>query len=168
MQNSSMSCVNPWTMRRRNSEYSKRSGEFRRIGGRGAELQFLCRKGCQDRGQLHTEDGSAFLPVVGKNLSAMFLNDAVANAEAQTSAFADRFGRIERVENALRVLEAGTGVGEKDDDVAAIADCFDGEDTAFGGFHGFQGVTDDVEENLHQLISFSANTKEDGLGLQPD
>src|SRR5260370_9993259 len=101
MQNSSMSCVNPWTMRRRNSEYPKRSGEFRRIAGRGAELQFLCRKGCQDRGQLHTEDGSAFLPVVGKNLSAMLLNDAVANAAAHPSTFADQLGFIYTIETAI-------------------------------------------------------------------
>src|SRR5258708_14969360 len=98
----------------------------------------------------------------------MLLNDAVANAEAQTRALADRFGGIERIENALRILKAGTGVGEKDDDVAAIADCLDGEDTAFGGFHGLQGVADDVEENLHQLISVSANAREDRLELQLD
>ncbi len=43
----------------------------------------------------------------------MLLNDAVANAEAQTCALADRLSRIERIENALRVLEAGTGVEKR-------------------------------------------------------
>src|SRR5260370_1068458 len=124
------------------------SGGFLRRGRRGAELQFLRRQSGQDRGQLHAEDGPAFLPVIGKNFSAMLLNDAEANAESQTRAFANRLCRIERIENALRVLEAGTGVREQNYDVGAVADCFDCENTAVGHFHGFQGVVDNVEENL--------------------
>ena len=98
----------------------------------------------------------------------MFLDDADANAKTKARAFAHRLGRIERIENAIGVLESRTRVGEKDDHVAAVTNCLDGEDAAFGGFHGFQGVADDVEENLHQLISVSANAREDGFELHLD
>src|SRR5713226_1264387 len=144
------------------------SGRFLRRDRRSAELQLLRWKSGHDRGQLNTEDGSTFLPVVGENFSAVLLNDAEANAEAQARALANRFRRIEWIENALRVLETGTGVGEQNDHVGAVADRLNGQDTAVGGFHGFQGVADDVEENLHQLISISANAGEDGLELQLD
>src|SRR5260370_1440368 len=86
------------------------SGRFLRRDRRSAELQLLRWKSGHDRGQLNTEDGSAFLPVVGKNFSAVLLNDAETNAEAQARALPNRLRRIERIENALRVLEAGTGV----------------------------------------------------------
>jgi len=48
-----------------------------------------------------------------------------------------------------------TGVGEQNDHVGAVADRFNGQNTAVGGFHGLQSIADNVEENLHQLISIS-------------
>src|SRR5260370_9231944 len=98
------------------------SGRFLRRGRSGAELQFLRRENRQDRGQFHAEDGSAFLPVVRKNFSAVLLNDAEADAEAQARALANRLRRIEGIENTLWVFEAGTAVGEQDAVVGALAD----------------------------------------------
>ena len=98
----------------------------------------------------------------------MLLNDAEANAEAQARAFAHRLRRIERIENAMRVLEAGTGVGEQDDNVAAVTDRFDCQNAARGCFHGLQRIANNVEENLHQLISISAHAGKNGLKVQFD
>src|SRR5467141_3364009 len=131
-------------------------------------MQFLRREGRQNSRQFHAENRTPFLPVVAENFSAMLLNDTKANAEAQAGALANRLRRIERIENAMGVLEAGTTVGEQDDNVAAVADRFDGHHTARGCFHGFQGVADNVEENLHQLISITAHTGKNGLKLQLD
>jgi len=98
----------------------------------------------------------------------MLLDNAKANAEPQAGAFPNGFRRIEGIEHALRVLEAGAGIGEQDHDVPAVADRLDRQNAAVGRFHGFQSVADNVEENLHQLISISSNTREDGLELQFD
>ena len=98
----------------------------------------------------------------------MLLNDAEADAEAQARAFAHRLGGIERIENAIRVLEAGTTVGEQDDNVTTVADRLDCQNTARGCFHGLERVADNVEENLHQLISVSAHAGQNGLQLQFD
>src|SRR5258708_1178675 len=116
------------------------SGSFLRRDRRSAEVQLLRWKDGHDRRQLDTEDGSTFLPVVGKDFSAILRNEAKANAEAQAGALANRLRRIKGIENALRVFKAGTGVGKQDDDVGAIADRFDCKNTAVGRFHGLQGV----------------------------
>jgi len=42
---------------------------------------------------------------------------------------------------------------------------FDRQNTARGCLHGFQGVADNVEENLHQLISITAHAGKNGLKL---
>src|SRR2546430_10291556 len=52
----------------------------------------------------------------------MLLDNAKANAEPQAGAFPNGFRRIEGIEHALRVLEAGAGIGEQDHDVPAVAD----------------------------------------------
>src|SRR2546430_10830702 len=85
-------------------------------------MQFLGRKSRLNSRQFHAENRTPFLPVVAKNFSAMLLNDTEANAEAQARALANRLRGIERIENPMGVLEAGTTVGEQDDNVAAVAD----------------------------------------------
>src|SRR6266550_8773075 len=100
-------------------------------------MQFLGREGRQNSRQFHAENGTPVLPVVAKNFSTMLLNDPEANTEAQARALANRLRGIERIENAMGVLEAGTTVGEQDDNVAAVADRLDRQNTARACFHGF-------------------------------
>src|SRR5437016_4791206 len=128
-------------------------------------MQFLGRKSRQNSRQFHAENGTAFLPVIAENFSAMLLNDTEANAEAQARALANRLRGIERIENAMGIFEAGTTVGEQNDHVAAVADRLDRQNTARGCLHSFQGVADNVEENLHQLISITAHARKNGLQL---
>src|SRR5260370_42471127 len=102
---------------RRAPEEVARSGRLLRSGRRSAELQFFIGEDRHERGQFHAEDGPAVLPVVRENFSAMRLNNAKANAQAQARALANRLRRVEGIEDALRILEAWTAVGEQDDDV---------------------------------------------------
>ena len=90
----------------------------------------------------------------------MFLNDSEANAKAEPGALPDWLGRIKRIENALRVLEPGPGIGKQNDDVPAVAECLDGQYSAAGGLHRFQSIADDIEKDLHQLIAITANARE--------
>ena len=48
----------------------------------------------------------------------MLLHDAVADAQAQSSAFADRLGGEERIEHLLRRFDARAGVREFDEQLA--------------------------------------------------
>src|SRR6202035_1070876 len=109
------------------------------------------------------ENCTAFLAVVTENLSTMFLDDAKADAEPQTRAFADRLRRVERIEDAMRLLDARTAIGEQDHHVGAVTNGFDGKNAAIGRFHGIQSITDDVEKNLHQLITVATHARKNGL-----
>src|SRR5437879_12898736 len=128
-------------------------------------MKCTCRKSHQNTTQFHAENRTASLPAVAENFSSMLLNDPEANTDAQARARANGLRGIERIENAMGVLEAGTTVGEQNDHVAAVADRLDRQNTARGCLHGFQGVADNVEENLHQLISITAHAGKNGLHL---
>src|SRR5438445_5007774 len=99
----------------------------------------------------------------------MFLDDAEADAQAETGTFTDGFRRIERIENAVRFLNAGAGVAEQNDYPAAIASGLDGESAAaVGRFHGVDCVVDDVEKNLKQLIAVAPDAGQNRFQLQFD
>src|SRR2546423_4391901 len=75
-------------------------------------LRLFCGKRRENRRQFHSEHGSALLPVVAKDPSPVLLHDSKTNAQAQTRAFADRFGSVKRIKNALGVLDTGSSVRE--------------------------------------------------------
>src|SRR5271154_3143377 len=99
-------------------------------------MRFARRQGCQDRGQFDAKDRAARLTVVTKNFAAVFLQDAEANAEAESCTFAHGLGGVERIEDAMRFLDSRAGVGKEYDDVAAIANGLDGEHATLVRFHG--------------------------------
>src|SRR5712692_1617246 len=139
-----------------------------RVKQGASKLHIFCGEGGQYGRQFHAENSATFLTVVTENLSAMFLDNAEANAQAQTCALADRLRRIERIEDPVRLPDAGAGVREQDYDVAAVAKGLDGQNAALLRFHGIQGVADDVEKNLHQLISVAAHAGKNRFELQLD
>src|SRR5271165_1880476 len=55
---------------------------------------------------------AAFRPVIARDLSLVILNYSVSRAKTKTRTFAHRFRRIERIENALGIPQARTGVRE--------------------------------------------------------
>ena len=83
----------------------------------------------------------------------MFFDDTVADAEAQTRAFADGFRSVERVENFLRVLDARAAVVELDPDAVVASEGANFQDAFVLGFqHGIESIVDDVQENLFDLM----------------
>ena len=119
-------------------------------------------------GKFDTEYGATGLRRCSTDFSGVFLDNSETDAQAQARSLSDRFRCVKRIENAMRLFDARTSVGKKNDDVAAIASRLDGEYAAFMGFHRIDSVVDEVEENLHELIAVAANSGENGLELQFD
>ncbi len=57
----------------------------------------------------------------------------------------------------MRFLDTGTGVGKQDNDIAPITQGLDRQNAAFVALHGIDRIVDQVEEDLHQLISITAD-----------
>src|SRR5580704_2594425 len=62
----------------------------------------------ENSGEFHAKNRAALLTVVAKNLPAMFLNDAVADAEPEPGSLAHWFGSVKRIEDAVGLADAGT------------------------------------------------------------
>src|SRR5579871_2957056 len=71
--------------------------------------------------QLHLDDGSAFRRIVGHDVTAVLLHDAVADAESEARALAHAFGRVEGIENAFGIFNPGAVIGKSRADGAAFA-----------------------------------------------
>ena len=102
-----------------------------------------------------TDDKRGALPcnvVMAKNLAAVLLDDAIADAEAKTRALSDLFGREEGVENLVGMSNPVAVIGKRDFDSVS----------GFGG-HDFdaRGATDFV----HRVVSVVENVEEDLLQL---
>ena len=98
--------------------------------------------GLGDCRQLQGEQRAALRFVVAGDLATVILHDAVGSAESEPRAFADRLGGIERIENTLRIANAGTCIGKLHHHVGFLAL---GEDLqqAAGCAHGIHGIFDD-------------------------
>ena len=59
---------------------------------------------------------SASFEVARGNVSSVFLDDSVADAEPKARALAYALGGVERIEDAVRLLDAGAGILEFRDD----------------------------------------------------
>src|SRR6266853_942383 len=84
-------------------------------------LRFAGRKSRQYCGQFHAKHRATGLRVVTKNLPRVLLHDPKTDTQSQPGAFADRLGGVERVEHAMRFLQAWTSVGKQDRNVGAVA-----------------------------------------------
>src|SRR5271163_2045421 len=96
------------------------------------EVRFVCdglqilrgknHGGLDDRGgEFQADAGAEGLLVVQHDFAAGFLDDAVADAEAEASTFAHRLGGEERIERAVQVAESGSGIVEADENAIALA-----------------------------------------------
>lgn len=88
------------------------------------------RKDRQHGRKLEAERAASLRTVEAADAPAVFLHDAVANAQAQTSAFSDGLCRVKRVENLFRILKPRPGVEEFDDDEAALSKRADAQESA--------------------------------------
>src|SRR5271163_174906 len=115
--------------------------------GRGRGFLFSC---AFSRGWKNDFNyASAVRPIVGADLSAMLLDDAVANAQAEAGAFAHALSGVEGLEDAVWFLDAGPGIVEFGVDVSVFDIDTNLQRAALAGFeHGVHGVVDDVEKDL--------------------
>src|SRR5271170_3402266 len=72
-------------------------------------------------GEFQADAGAEGLFVVQHDFAAGFLDDAVADAEAEAGAFAHRLRGEERIEGAVQVAESGSGIVEADENAIALA-----------------------------------------------
>ena len=66
------------------------------------------------------EDRATFRQVVARDLSLMFLNHSISNAEAQAHALTNRFRGIEGIKDSLWFADSRTGVGKRQNHVVSI------------------------------------------------
>ena len=86
----------------------------------------------------------------------MVLNDAIDRAEAESCTFANRFRRVERVEDALWIAKARASVRELEDHVAFLALPGDLEHPTAGFTHRVHCVFDDLDASLEELVGVAA------------
>ena len=104
-------------------------------------------------GQAHFDGCAAVGSVVGGDVAAMFLHDAVADAQAEAGAFADALRGVERIEDALGIFDSGAVVGELGANVAAGRHDANLQLAGASGFkNGIDGIVDDVQEDLLDLM----------------
>src|SRR5271154_331310 len=101
-----------------------------------------------DGGQFQAERATAFRAVKPDNAAAMFLHHAVADAQAESRPFSNRFRRVEGIEYFVRIFHARPGVRKFDNHSAALAKSSNQQHTAAGGFHRIYAVAYQVIEDL--------------------
>ena len=135
-------------------------GLGRAAGGGGNRFK-PCRVG--GGGQLDGE-GRAFAGLAGgDDVSAVFTDDAVAQAQAEAGALADFLGGEERIENALEIFgrNAGAIVVDGDAHGGSIARGGDGDAArTLMRFDGLARVVDDVEHDLLDLVSVGQHERQ--------
>src|ERR1700730_7040406 len=96
------------------------------------------------------------LVVPALNFATVSPDNAVANAQPQTCPFAGMFGGVKRIENALRIDDASTVVGDVHFDGVMVMTGSNGDPPALAGFlDRIVGVIQNIQKNLLQLLRVS-------------
>src|SRR5277367_1625554 len=119
-------------------------------------------------GELDYESCAAFRAVETFDLAAMFLENPVANAQAQPGAFAYRLGGKKRIENLLRIFYSRPGVGELHDNLRVVLPRANHQLSAAHLFQSVHRIADQVEENLQDLIGIPSHHRQVHRGVRLD
>src|SRR5271168_3030776 len=141
------------------------------------EVRFVCdglqilrgkyHGGLDDRGgEFQADAGAEGLLVVQHDFAAGFLDDAVADAEAEASTFAHRLGGEERIERAVQVAEAGAGIVEADENAIALARGGNGNGALRAFFHRVNRIVQNIQQYLLQLVLADGNARKLRLDVQ--
>src|SRR5258708_2129439 len=82
----------------------------------------------------------------------MLFRDPVANAQAQSGAFANRLGGIERIKHAAGLAEAWSRIVKAHDDSSGLVDRFNADPLYRRPFQSIDGVVQKVQQDLLELI----------------
>ena len=117
---------------------------------------------CRMAGQADDERRSLVRDVVvTENFAAVFVDDSVADAQAETGSLANFFGGEERIENAGRDGRCLAVVGERNFDRVSGLGGHDLDAAGTADFaHRVIGIVQDVEEDLLQLVRVTQNVGE--------
>ena len=88
-------------------------------------------------GEAKYEDSAAFGQVTTGDMALMVLDNSISDAQAQSHAFANWFGGVERVKDSLWIANARAGVGKFQHQLIAFRPDGHGQGSAA---HFFQGV----------------------------
>ena len=117
------------------------------------------------RWQPHFDDCAAGFRIPGGNFSAVFFNDAVTNAETESSSLAHALGGVERLKNAAGFGEARPRVMKFDDHVLTARMHPNSQAALLTFQHRIQCVIDDVAKDLFQLVGISGDSRHIRLDL---
>src|SRR5580704_11237286 len=95
----------------------------------------------------------------------MLLHDSVARAEAEASSLPDGLGCVKGLENVFRVLDAGTGVRELNQQLRTDGSERDIQGAA-GFFQSVGGVGEQLQKNMEKLAGVTLNRGAVFLGAQ--
>src|SRR5439155_17364573 len=74
--------------------------------------RFGCSHGMRSCGQPYFYYRAAVGSVVSRDVAAVLLHDAIADAQAKPRSLAHALSRVERIKDTLRILESGAIIGE--------------------------------------------------------
>ena len=83
----------------------------------------------------------------------MIVDHSIDSAETETGAFADGLGGVEGIEDALRIANAGAGVGELQDDLGTLVLGSNFQGSAAGLFQSVHGILDDFDEDWKSWLA---------------
>ena len=96
----------------------------------------------------------------------MLLHDTVANTESQPCAFANVFGGVEGIENLAGLFDSRPGILKFREHIAIFCGHANFQAAALPGFqHGVDGIIDDVEEYLLELMRVGGHGRKVGVNL---
>src|SRR3989442_15976559 len=127
-----------------------------------------CRYDLRSRREAEDEHGATLGPVVAGDLALMVLHHSVGSAQAQPGAFADGFRGVEGIKDALRLADAGAGIGKLQDNHAAFVPHGYTEGSATHFFQGIHGIADDFKTALEKLVGIAPDPRKIGRDVALD
>src|SRR5262249_24714153 len=119
--------------------------------------------------QLDLNNRSALRIVVSGDVAAVLLHDAVADTEPQSRAFAHTLGGVERIEDSLGILDPRSVVDKLRGYVSALADHANLKLSRSPRLqNGIDGVVDDIQEDLLNLMRIGHHHRRFGWSLAVD
>src|SRR5690348_12622561 len=137
------------------------------MDGEGA----LCARGfCRCRqGQLDNDASALRLQVLQADLAFVLLDDAVADTQAEASSLPYRLSRIERIEGPVQVGKSGTAIFNFNIGTVTTAESpHHNAPRLNAGFDRINGIIQQVEEDLFELIFIDRNVWQIGFDVDDD
>src|SRR5579859_8050499 len=111
-------------------------------------------------GQFDGDGGAVGVEVLGVDFAVVFFHRAVAHAQAQAGALAHGLGGIERIEDAVEVAEAGSGVAEAHDNFPGVEVSFHQDFLFRRLLDSLRRVGEKIHENHFELAFVDGNARQ--------